>query len=152
MGFLGGACGKEPTCQCRKHNEAWVPSRVWKMPWSRAWQPTPVFFPAEFHEQRSLVGCSPITKSWIWLKWPNTYTYIFIIHIYFYLFIYCLLFSCSVMSDSLWPHGLQHARSPCPSTTPGACSNSYPLSWIRTHTHTHIYIYTIYWKLWVSSF
>ena len=32
------------------------------------------------------------------------------------------------MSDSLWPHGLQHARLPCPSTTPGASSNSYPLS------------------------
>ena len=37
-------------------------------------------------------------------------------------------FSRSVMSDSLWPHGLQHARLPCPSPTPGACSNSCPLS------------------------
>ena len=35
-------------------------------------------------------------------------------------------FSCSVMSDSLRPHGLQHARLPCPSPTPGACSNSCP--------------------------
>ena len=33
------------------------------------------------------------------------------------------------MSDSLWPHGLQHTRLPCPSPTPGACSNSCPLSW-----------------------
>ena len=32
------------------------------------------------------------------------------------------------MSDSLPPHGLQHARPPCPSPTPGACSNSCPLS------------------------
>ena len=32
------------------------------------------------------------------------------------------------MYDSLWPHGLQHARLPCPSPTPGAYSNSYPLS------------------------
>ena len=32
------------------------------------------------------------------------------------------------MSTSLWPHGLQHARLPCPSPTPGACSNSCPLS------------------------
>ena len=40
-----------------------------------------------------------------------------------------LLFSCSVMSDSLRPHGLQHARLPCPSTSPGACSSSCPLSW-----------------------
>ena len=37
-------------------------------------------------------------------------------------------FSHSVMSDSLWPHGLQHARLSCPSPTPGACSNSCPLS------------------------
>ena len=32
------------------------------------------------------------------------------------------------MSDSLWPCGLQHARLPCPSPSPGACSNSSPLS------------------------
>ena len=37
-------------------------------------------------------------------------------------------FSCSVMSDSLQPHGLQHARPPCPSPTPGVYSNSCPLS------------------------
>ena len=37
-------------------------------------------------------------------------------------------FSHSVVSDSLWPHGLQHARLSCPSPTPGACSNSCPLS------------------------
>ena len=37
-------------------------------------------------------------------------------------------FSHSVASDSLWPHGLQHARSPCPSLTPGVYSNSYLLS------------------------
>ena len=34
-----------------------------------------------------------------------------------------------VVSDSLRPHGLQHARLPCPSPSPGACSNSCPLSW-----------------------
>ena len=37
-------------------------------------------------------------------------------------------FSCSVVSDSLWPHGLQHAKLPCPSPTPGAYSNSCPSS------------------------
>ena len=37
-------------------------------------------------------------------------------------------FSHSVMSDSLRPHGLQHARLPCPSPTPRACSNSCPSS------------------------
>ena len=36
---------------------------------------------------------------------------------------------CSVMSNSLWPpHELQHARLPCPSVSPRACSNSCPLS------------------------
>ena len=37
-------------------------------------------------------------------------------------------FSHSVVSDSLWPHGLQHTRLLCPSPTPRACSNSCPLS------------------------
>ena len=37
-------------------------------------------------------------------------------------------FSCSVMSNSLWPHGLQHTSLSCPSPTHGACSNSYPSS------------------------
>ena len=37
-------------------------------------------------------------------------------------------FSRSIMSDSLLPHGLQHTRLPCPSPTPGTCSNSCPSS------------------------
>ena len=37
-------------------------------------------------------------------------------------------FSCSVVSDSLWPHGLQHARPPCLSSIPRAYSNSCPSS------------------------
>ena len=39
-----------------------------------------------------------------------------------------LLFNCSVSSDSLWPHGLQHTRLSCPSLSPGVFSNSCPLS------------------------
>ena len=37
---------------------------VGKIPRSRKWQPTPVFLPGKLHGQRSLVGCSPVTKSW----------------------------------------------------------------------------------------
>ena len=37
-------------------------------------------------------------------------------------------FSCSVMSETLQPHGLQHARLPCPPLSPRVCSNSCPLS------------------------
>ena len=39
-----------------------------------------------------------------------------------------LLFSCSVPSNSLQTHGLQHTRLPCPSPSPRACSNSCPSS------------------------
>ena len=37
-------------------------------------------------------------------------------------------FSCSVISDSLWPHELQHARTPCPSPNPSVHPNPYPSS------------------------
>ena len=40
-----------------------------------------------------------------------------------------LLFSHSVAFDSLWAHGLQHIRLPCPLPSPGVCSNSSPLCW-----------------------
>ena len=40
----------------------------------------------------------------------------------------------SVMSDSLWPQGLQHTRLPYSSPTPGTCSNSYPSSQWRHPT------------------
>ena len=47
-----------------------------------------------------------------------------------------LLFSHLVVSDSLWPHGLQHTRLPCPS---GACSNSCPLSqWCHPITSSSV--------------
>ena len=42
---------------------------------------------------------------------------------------FLLLFSCSVVSDSLQPHWLQHARLPCPSPSPRACANACQLSW-----------------------
>ena len=42
---------------------------------------------------------------------------------------YSVQFSRSVVSNSLWPHGPQYARPPCPSPTPGVQQNSCPLSW-----------------------
>ena len=51
--------------------------------------------------------CSPWTEKWAFIS---------------------VQFSQSVVFDSLRSHGLQHARLPCPSPTPGACSNSCPLS------------------------
>ena len=54
----GGTSGKEPACQYRRHKICGFDPWVGKIPWRRAWQPTPVFLPAEFHGQRSLAGYS----------------------------------------------------------------------------------------------
>ena len=56
-------------------------------------------------------GYSPLSSVSTWLGYPLL-----------------LLFSWSVVSDSLWYHGQQHARPPCPSPTHRACSNSCPQS------------------------
>ena len=56
MGFPGGASGKEPTCQCRRHKRCRFDPWVRKIPWMRAWQPTPVFLPEESLGQRNLMG------------------------------------------------------------------------------------------------
>ena len=45
---------------------------------------------------------------------------------------YSTQFSCSVVSNPLWPQGLQHTRPPCPSPSPRVYPNSCPLSW-RCH-------------------
>ena len=42
-----------------------------------------------------------------------------------------LLFSCQVVSNCLWPHGLLHTKLPCPSLSPGVCSNSCPLMHLK---------------------
>ena len=58
-------------------------------------------------------------------------------------------FTRSVMSDSLRPHGLQHARLPCPSPTPRACSNSWPSSrWC----HPTILTSVVSFSSWLQSF
>ena len=58
-GFLGGASGKKRPCQCKRRKRRGFYPCVGKMLWRRAWPPTPVFLPGEFHAQRNLVGCSP---------------------------------------------------------------------------------------------
>ena len=58
-GFPAGASGKEPACQRKRQKRPRFHPWVAKIPWRRAWQPTPVFLPGESHGQRSLVGYSP---------------------------------------------------------------------------------------------
>ena len=58
MGFPGGSVVKNPPAMEEIRMRRFYPW-VGKIPWRKAWQPTPVFSPGESHGQRSLVGCSP---------------------------------------------------------------------------------------------
>ena len=61
--------GKEPTCQCRRYKRHRFHPWLGKIPWRRAWQPTPVFMPGESHGQRSLASYCPWgCKSWTHLS------------------------------------------------------------------------------------
>ena len=68
------------------------------------------------------------TFAYIWLGQCFFITYKFKC-VNYKLVISSVQFSCSVVSDSLRPHELQHARPPCPSPSPGVHSNSRPSSW-----------------------
>ena len=59
------------------------------------------------------------------------------------------LFICPGMYNSLHPHGLQHARPPCPSPTPRVYSNSCPLSW---WCHATISSSVIPFSSWLQSY
>ena len=59
LGFPGGANGKEPICQCKKYKRHGFNPYFGKIPWRRAWPPTPVFLPGEFHGLRNLAYYSP---------------------------------------------------------------------------------------------
>ena len=84
-------------------------------------------------------SCSPISNIWARVlvsPYPcQDLSIFFIIAILVVMkwFLHCgfdsVQSSCSVMSDSLWPHALKHTRLRCPSPTPAACSNSCPLIW-----------------------
>ena len=151
-GCLGGACCKKLSANAgdiRRGFDPWVR----KNPWRTAWQPPPVFIPGESHGQESLAGYSPQgqkesdTTEATWRTCTHTHKEIkrklvdmFSVFkcqncgsFFNILACFCLFssvqFSCSFVSESLRPHGLQHARLPCPSPIPRAYSNSCPLSW-----------------------
>ena len=85
------------------------------MAWRRPWQLTPVLLPRESHGQRSQSGYS------LWARKVSDMTAPLSLSV-------SVQFSHSVVSDSLWSHGLQHARPPCSSPTPRAYPNLCPLS------------------------
>ena len=59
VGFAGGASGKEPSCQCRRHKRRGFHPWVRKIPWRRAWQFIPIFLPEELHGLSNLVEYCP---------------------------------------------------------------------------------------------
>ena len=59
MGFLGGASGREPACQSRRHKKGGFNLWVRKILWRRAWQHTAILLAGESYGKRSLAGYSP---------------------------------------------------------------------------------------------
>ena len=125
MGFPGGARGEESACSAgdimRHEFNPWVG----KIPWSRAWQSTPLFLlenPMDREDWQ--VTAHRVAKSQTRLLTARAHTRVLNIggHI--------VTGVESVVSNPLWPHGLQHARLPCPSTIQRAFSNSCPSSQI----------------------
>ena len=70
---------------------------------------------------------------------PSGYTTFVELHktefMYLFCYILLLLFSCSVVSNSLQPHGLQHARFPCPSLSPRVCLNFMSIESVMLFNH-----------------
>ena len=64
-------CGKESVCQCRSHKRLGFNLWVWKIPWKRAWELTPVFLPRESHGQRNLVSYSLVGSQRVRHNWSN---------------------------------------------------------------------------------
>ena len=128
VGFPGGTSSEESTCQCRRHEFfPWVG----KIPWRTAWKLIPVFLHRESHGQRSLVGPNPLDHSLTLLKWLSMHACTAQCawkHHWKHRWKYILLtsnytkrmcvFSYSVMSDSLWPLGLEPIRFLCPWVSP----------------------------------
>ena len=77
--YPGGSMGKKKKkfhLQCRRCRRLGFDFWVGKIPWRRAWQPTPVFLPGECHAQRSLAGYSPWGQKELYmterLNWTET--------------------------------------------------------------------------------
>ena len=118
------------------------------VPWRRKWQTTPVFLPRESHEQYDQashgIALNSCPHLWVKIQRPSSqntlgglnkiiawkcFEMLICMDIWGhsdleYIQFSSVQFSHSVVSDSLRPHELQHARPPCPSPTPG-----------QTHVH-----------------
>ena len=109
-GSPGGASGKEPACQCRRRKRLGFDPWVGKIPWRRAWQPTPVILPRESHGHRSLAGYSPwgpeesdTTKA-TWRACTGIHIYICVcvcVCVYIYIYI-CIKYLSPLHRSNAW--------------------------------------------------
>ena len=76
LGFPGDASGKEYNNQCRRHERCGFNPWVGKIPWRRAWQPSPVFLPGGSPRTEESGGLTVhrFSKSWTRLMWLSTCT------------------------------------------------------------------------------
>ena len=129
-GFLSGSVVKNPPANAGGF-DPW--SR--KIPWSRKWQPSPVFLSGKSNGQRNLVGYSPSGHRF-GHDWSNTHTQkpsctklTWVAHLKLLAIVKAknpfssVQFSLSVISNFSRPHEPQQARPPCPSPTPRIYSN-----------------------------
>ena len=95
---------------------------VRKILWRRAWQSTPVSLLGKSVWTEEPGRLQSIASQRVGHDWSSLACKDIVIFS-------SVQFSCSVVSDSLWPHELQHARPPCPSPTPRVYPDLSPLSW-----------------------
>ena len=79
-GFQGAATCEESACQFQKHKRHGFDLWVGTIPWSRKWQPTPIFLPGEFHGQRSPAGY-PMGSQKVGHKWATAHTHTQTVHV-----------------------------------------------------------------------
>ena len=121
--------------------------------WRRKWQPTPVFLPEKSHGQKGLVGYSPWDHKIVGQDWATKQQQDSSLQV---MCLWCVL-NHSVMSDSLWPHGLY--RLLCPwdfsgkNTGVGCHFLFQESSWPRNWTHFSFFSCTgkqilYHWDTW----
>ena len=115
-GFPGGVSGKEPTCQCRRHKRCRFNPWVGKIPWSTQMATCSSIHAWKIPWTEELGGLQSTRLRKSRTRLIERYR------------VGSVRFSCSVMSNSLQPHELQHARPPYPSPIPRVEPNSRPSS------------------------
>ena len=119
MGLPRWHSSTESACQHRRYKRCRLNLWVTKIPWSRKWQPTPVFLPGKFHGQRlySLWG-----HSRTWLS-THTHTHLYNIHDGYNIQFSSVAQSCLTLCDPMNP------------STPGLPVHHHLLEFTQTHVH-----------------